>query len=209
MVLHPCHKLNYFKNAKWEDDWIAAARQLVRDEFDLSYNHRFDSRGSVFIIMGLHARQKAITFLTTWLRSLHLSPLNFVMSLIVTSALIQSMSLMVFVGGMIIVWNILACQGWQSITLLSLLPLLASNELSARAVFSSLISATVSQFSQHVPLCASEYGACRDMSEIVTSTRLQHWRSLLGKKGCQSCPPIGTLLTYSFYLIFYHTLLVL
>jgi len=29
LVLHPRHKLNYFKNAKWEDDWIEAARQLV------------------------------------------------------------------------------------------------------------------------------------------------------------------------------------
>ncbi|KAH9975145.1 hypothetical protein BJV77DRAFT_932222, partial [Russula vinacea] len=25
MVLHPRHKLNYFKKAKWEDDWIKAA----------------------------------------------------------------------------------------------------------------------------------------------------------------------------------------
>jgi hypothetical protein len=37
-VLHPRHKLNYFKNEKWEDDWIEAAKRLVRDEFDLSYN---------------------------------------------------------------------------------------------------------------------------------------------------------------------------
>ncbi|KAF8232626.1 hypothetical protein L208DRAFT_1123313, partial [Tricholoma matsutake] len=37
MVLHPRHKLNYFKTARWEDDWIEAARQLVRDEFDLLY----------------------------------------------------------------------------------------------------------------------------------------------------------------------------
>ncbi|KAF8227813.1 hypothetical protein L208DRAFT_1294730 [Tricholoma matsutake] len=29
MVLHPCHKLNYFKTARWEDNWIEAARQLV------------------------------------------------------------------------------------------------------------------------------------------------------------------------------------
>jgi hypothetical protein len=28
-VLHPHHKLNYFKSAKWEDDWIKAAAQLV------------------------------------------------------------------------------------------------------------------------------------------------------------------------------------
>jgi hypothetical protein len=38
-VLHPRHKLSYFKIAKWEDDWIKAARQLVRAEFDLSYRH--------------------------------------------------------------------------------------------------------------------------------------------------------------------------
>ena len=36
-VLHPHHKLNYFKKAKWEDGWIKAAKQLVRAEFDLSY----------------------------------------------------------------------------------------------------------------------------------------------------------------------------
>jgi hypothetical protein len=28
-VLHPHYKLNYFKSAKWEDDWIKAATQLV------------------------------------------------------------------------------------------------------------------------------------------------------------------------------------
>jgi len=27
-----------FQKCKWEDDWIEAARQLVEDEFDLSYN---------------------------------------------------------------------------------------------------------------------------------------------------------------------------
>ncbi|KAG1841477.1 hypothetical protein C8R48DRAFT_561037, partial [Suillus tomentosus] len=25
MVLHPCHKLAYFKNVGWEDDWIQTA----------------------------------------------------------------------------------------------------------------------------------------------------------------------------------------
>ena len=45
-VLHPRHKLNYFKNAKWEDDWIETARQLVRDEFDLLYNHPSTSQES-------------------------------------------------------------------------------------------------------------------------------------------------------------------
>lgn len=36
-VLHPRNKLNYFKNAGWEADWIKTASDLVRDEFDLSY----------------------------------------------------------------------------------------------------------------------------------------------------------------------------
>src|SRR6266436_4898698 len=68
----------------------------------------------------LHTYQKVITFLTTWLPLLHLSPQNFVMNLITTSALTLSMLLMLFVGGMITVWNILACQGWQLIILLFL-----------------------------------------------------------------------------------------
>lgn len=36
-VLHPRHKLSYFKKAKWEGEWIKAAMQLVRAEFDTSY----------------------------------------------------------------------------------------------------------------------------------------------------------------------------
>jgi hypothetical protein len=36
-VLHPRHKLQYFKNAGWESDWIQTATDLVHDEFDLSY----------------------------------------------------------------------------------------------------------------------------------------------------------------------------
>ncbi|OJA12661.1 hypothetical protein AZE42_13159 [Rhizopogon vesiculosus] len=37
MVLHPHHKLFYFKSAGWEDDWINTAEALVRDEFERSY----------------------------------------------------------------------------------------------------------------------------------------------------------------------------
>jgi hypothetical protein len=36
-VLHPRHKLQYFKNAGWEDSWIETARVIVRDEFDQTY----------------------------------------------------------------------------------------------------------------------------------------------------------------------------
>jgi hypothetical protein len=36
-VLHPRHKLSYFKSAGWDHEWIETAQQLVRDEFDLNY----------------------------------------------------------------------------------------------------------------------------------------------------------------------------
>jgi len=36
-VLHPRHKLSYFKAARWEEDWIHTAEKLVRDTFDGSY----------------------------------------------------------------------------------------------------------------------------------------------------------------------------
>ncbi|KIK74065.1 hypothetical protein PAXRUDRAFT_81757, partial [Paxillus rubicundulus Ve08.2h10] len=33
MVLHLQHKLSYFKNTNWEESWIDATRDLVRDMF--------------------------------------------------------------------------------------------------------------------------------------------------------------------------------
>jgi hypothetical protein len=36
-VLHPCHKLQYFKTTGWEDDWIEMAHNIVREEFDQTY----------------------------------------------------------------------------------------------------------------------------------------------------------------------------
>ncbi|KAG1782401.1 hypothetical protein EV702DRAFT_920180, partial [Suillus placidus] len=37
MILHPRHKLTYFKSTGWEQDWIRTAETLVRDEFERSY----------------------------------------------------------------------------------------------------------------------------------------------------------------------------
>lgn len=37
LVLHPRHKLHYFKSAGWEDEWIETARSIVREEFDRTY----------------------------------------------------------------------------------------------------------------------------------------------------------------------------
>jgi hypothetical protein len=36
-VLHPRHKLEYFKKHDWEEAWIDAAHDIVRKEFDRSY----------------------------------------------------------------------------------------------------------------------------------------------------------------------------
>ena len=34
IVLHPCHKLKYFKLAGWKPPWIATACKLVNDRYD-------------------------------------------------------------------------------------------------------------------------------------------------------------------------------
>jgi len=39
-VLHPRHKLSYFKVAGWDQDWINTARDLVREQFALRYASR-------------------------------------------------------------------------------------------------------------------------------------------------------------------------
>ena len=37
VVLHPRHKLKYFAHAKWQQDWIDTAYDLVRETYDLKY----------------------------------------------------------------------------------------------------------------------------------------------------------------------------
>jgi hypothetical protein len=36
-VLHPCHKLDYFKRAAWPEEWITVAWTIVWDEYELTY----------------------------------------------------------------------------------------------------------------------------------------------------------------------------
>ena len=36
-VLHPRHKLDYFKRAAWPEEWIIVAKTIVRDEYELTY----------------------------------------------------------------------------------------------------------------------------------------------------------------------------
>ena len=37
LVLHPWHKLMYFRNAGWEKEWVERAEEIVHDKFDKSY----------------------------------------------------------------------------------------------------------------------------------------------------------------------------
>jgi hypothetical protein len=46
-VLHPRHKLEYFKKHNWEDMWVNAASEIVHKEFNRTYAHiDFEVNGS-------------------------------------------------------------------------------------------------------------------------------------------------------------------
>ncbi len=36
-MLHPRHKLSYFRKLNWSSDWIALAKSLVYEEFERNY----------------------------------------------------------------------------------------------------------------------------------------------------------------------------
>jgi hypothetical protein len=40
LVLHPQHKLEYFKNAGWKGAWIKTAQQIVEDAYKKGYASR-------------------------------------------------------------------------------------------------------------------------------------------------------------------------
>lgn len=42
-VLHPRHKLAYFKNAGWDQTWIDTAKNLVCDQFESRYASHTDT----------------------------------------------------------------------------------------------------------------------------------------------------------------------
>jgi hypothetical protein len=43
LVLHPRHKLKYFKTANWPDAWIEKAKEIVQTKFELSYGSLDDT----------------------------------------------------------------------------------------------------------------------------------------------------------------------
>ena len=59
IVLHPRHKLSYFKTARWEDEWIATAERLVRDEFASSYMN-IEANNSIDIVEATPDKEKDI-----------------------------------------------------------------------------------------------------------------------------------------------------
>ena len=42
-VLHPRHKLAYFKNSGWEDEWIKTAEHIGHEEYEHSYACQCDA----------------------------------------------------------------------------------------------------------------------------------------------------------------------
>jgi len=42
-VLHPWHKLSYFKNAGWEDEWIKTAERIICAEYERSHARKGDA----------------------------------------------------------------------------------------------------------------------------------------------------------------------
>ena len=59
IVLHPRHKLSYFKTAHWEDEWIATAEWLVRDKFASSYMN-IEADNSIDIVEATPDKEKDI-----------------------------------------------------------------------------------------------------------------------------------------------------
>ena len=60
MVLHPGMKLKYFRQHKWEDDWIEEAENLVREEYIGTYESNevpsaAEPVGAVFSYRMIHA----------------------------------------------------------------------------------------------------------------------------------------------------------
>ena len=45
-VLHPSHKLDYFKSVDWEDEWVKVAKDIVHMEFEQAYAGLQDHNGN-------------------------------------------------------------------------------------------------------------------------------------------------------------------
>ena len=133
LVLHPRHKLQYFKTAGWEEEWIEAAKEIVRVEFDRTYAFMdvdVPSEGldmvcfCIFhhqtLIYGFgrtpHPRLSRRTCLMIYPPSLRRPQLSSEANWTVISAQIRNTSLTSSHGGMKGEPSILASIGWHSTT---------------------------------------------------------------------------------------------
>jgi hypothetical protein len=66
-VLHPRHKLQYFKRAGWQPDWIKKAEEIVRAKFDESYAAPADDSDDVDMLPP--ASTKKVHYLLIYLKS--------------------------------------------------------------------------------------------------------------------------------------------
>ena len=57
VVLHPSHKLAYFAQAGWPDEWRATAEEIVRAEFERAYVdiEIADSNGTVSVCVSFYS----------------------------------------------------------------------------------------------------------------------------------------------------------
>jgi hypothetical protein len=58
LVLHPRHKLKYFERAGWEADWITAAEEIVRAEFEHSYASSPVKPANIEVLLPAHDKKK-------------------------------------------------------------------------------------------------------------------------------------------------------
>ena len=136
IVLHPWHKLSYFKTAGWEQDWINTAEDLLQNKYEwinkvpMADKDGNDS-GKVPEVLQpsdvrctscwvkyhwhfLRNRQWAHspTVLTSFLHSWHPARMNYEMNSNITWALTLKWLMMFWCGGMSIEQHILVSCGW-------------------------------------------------------------------------------------------------
>lgn len=133
-VLHPRHKLEYFKSAGWEDEWIITAKAIVRTEYERCYEadetedvstdevclllHHYIAFDSLSIQrLSFHVQ---LIFSTVYQPSQHPSAQSFETNSIDTSAPTPNMSTMFYFGGPNTNTSIHGFLAWHWITYLYL-----------------------------------------------------------------------------------------
>jgi len=133
-VLHPRHKLEYFKRAGWDDEWIATTREIVQTEYDRSYAFMevdepddlqpepvCASQAVAFVLVtdrGISSQKTCPTISSTTFLSSHVPkhPLPWVTNSIAICPLLWSLSMMPCFGGMKSASSFQGFHAWHSIT---------------------------------------------------------------------------------------------